>query len=176
VSSPDAPLATGPRGGGFATVFLLGFSAAVFGLLGGLPSIVGPIVGIAGVAGSHLWRRWRPTAGTAPLAPVLLAIAALALTSPPVAASELFGGLTGLALLLWIADDPARPSGGGRRAAPAIALIALALGLTWAISLALPSRTPEVGIAGGLLAGAFVALAWLVGRPQALLRPAARNP
>ncbi len=169
-------------GGGLATTIVLGASAAVFGLLGGLPDFAGPIVGVVGVGVATFWRahdRRRPAALA--LLPAVLAVAVLALTSPAYPSTELFGGLTGLALLLWIADDPARARGGGRRAAPAIGLIALAVGLTWTIALVAPGQAPEVGVAGGLLAGAFVVLAWLVARPQAVLlpggapRPPARN-
>ncbi len=160
------------QGGGFATTALFAFSAGLFGLVGGLPDYAGPAIGVGGVVVSSVWRLRRGSrAGlrtALSVAPALVALAVLALTSPPVDAAELFGGLAGLAFLLWLADDPARASGGGRRAAPTIALASLAVGLAWAISLSLPASAPEIGVAAGLLAAAFVLLAILLGRPQSL--------
>jgi len=169
----SAPSERSERGGGFATTALFAFAAGLFGLVGGLPGFAGPAVGIGGVVVSSVWRGQRATRGgwrTAfSVAPALLAIAVLALTAPPVDAAELFGGLTGLSFLLWLADDPARASGGGRRAAPTIALAALAVGLAWAISLSLPTGSAEIGVAAGLLTAAILLLAILLGRPQALV-------
>jgi len=88
----------------------------------------------------------------------------LAVTAPVVPSTELFAGLTGLAFLLWLADDPARPVGGGRRAVPAIAVGALGVGVAWAITLGLEGRSPDVGLAGALLAAALVLLALLLAR------------
>jgi hypothetical protein len=164
------------HGGGLATTVLLGFAAGVLGLLGGLPLYVGPTIGVLGVVASVLLRRSRPErSGTLALLPVLLAIALLAATAPVVPSTELFAGLTGLALLVWVADDPARPAGGGRRAVPVIALGALGVGLAWAITLALPGRSPNVGLAGGLLAAALVLLALLIARLPRLTLGSVRN-
>lgn len=170
---------TDPRGpsdlgGGIATTGLFAFSAAVLGLLGGLPEYLGPAIGVGGVAISAVWRTFRrDRPGAVTIAPALIALATLAVAAPALASTELFGGLSGLAFLLWLADDPSRPRGGGRRAAPAIAMVALAVGVSWAITLGVPGRTPEIGLAGGLLAAAFVLLAWLVSRPQVVLLSAA---
>jgi len=120
---------------------------------------------VVGVILSAFFRSRQPVGlGTWGLLPALGAIAILAATAPAIASTELFGGLTGLAFLLWIADDPARPSGGGRRAVPTIALGALGVGLAWAITLALPSKGPDIGLAGGLLAAGLVLLAVLIAR------------
>lgn len=150
------------RGGGLATTVLLGGTACFLGLLGGLPLLLGPAVGALGVTASALWRTYgRGRGGAVALVPALLALVVLALTAPVAASTDLFAGLTGLAFLLWVADDPGRPAGGGRRAVPTIAPAALALGLAWAITLALAGQPQEVGLAGGLLAAALVLLAVL---------------
>ena len=159
------------HGGGLATTVLLGLCAGVFGLLGGLPLVVGPALGVLGVAASSVIRagglRRFPSLA---LVPTLVVLVILAASAPPVASTELFAGLTGLAFLLWVADDPERPAGGGRRAVPTIALGALWVGLAWGITLSLPGRTADVGLAGGLLAAALVLLAVLIARlPQVSL-------
>ncbi len=110
-------------------------------------------------------RGMRPGAyGTLTLVPPVVALGLLAATAPPGPSTDLFGGLSGLALLLWIADDPGRPSGGGRRAVPTIAVASLGVGLAWAVTLALPSKAPDVALGGALLAAALVLLAVLLGR------------
>ena len=173
MSGPSAPP---DQGGGFATTALLGFAMAALGLVGGLPFGFGPSLGVAGVIVTAVLRsRWPERFGTLALAPALVALAILAATSPAVPSAELFSGLTGLAFLLWIADDPARPSGGGRRAVPTIALGALGVGLAWTITLAVPGRSPDVGLAGGLLAAALVLLAILIARLPRLTFGGVRN-
>ncbi|HYA11333.1 MAG TPA: hypothetical protein VEH10_06685, partial [Thermoplasmata archaeon] len=67
------------------------------------------------------------------------------------------------------------PSGGGRRAVPTIALGALGVGLAWTITLAVPGRSPDVGLAGGLLAAALVLLAILIARLPRLTFGGVRN-
>ena len=173
MNEPVLPL---DRGGGLATAVLFGFTAGVFGLLGGLSVLYGPAIGVGGVAIASALRGWRPEQyRTVALAPAILALAILAATAPPVPAAELFGGLSGLAFLLWAADDPSRPSGGGRRAVPTIALASLGVGLAWAITLAVPGRAADIGLAGALLASALVLLALLVARLPRLTLGATRN-
>ena len=164
------------HGGGVASAALFGFAIVLFGLVGGLPLVVGPAVGAGGVIASSLWRR--PPRGTdraIPLLPAIAAIAVLAATSPATSSAELFGGASALAFLVWLADDPARPRGGGRRAGPVVLLVALTVGLSWAITLAVPGRGPQIALAGALLAVAFVLLAILLSRPQVLLNPSVRK-
>jgi hypothetical protein len=168
VSTPTPPAA----GGGYATTVLLVAVAAFLGLLGGLPYFLGPAVGVLGGVGSAVLRRRRGRHGGAVvLLPVLGAIAVLVVTAPPGPGSELFAGLTALALLLWLADDPARAAGGGRRAVPTLAPAALAVGLAWAITLGLAGASADVGLAGALLATGLVLLAFLFAN---LARPGAR--
>ena len=159
-----APVAAG-RGGGWATTALFGFAMGSLGLLGGLPIYVGPALGAGTVVISALLRSFKPGAhGTLTLVPAVVAIAVLAASAPPGPATELFGGLSALAFLLWVADDPARPSGGGRRSVPTLALASLGVGLAWAVTLALPTNSPDVALGGALLAAALVLLAVLLGR------------
>lgn len=162
------------RGGGVATTALFAFAACALGLLGGLPFYVGPVAGGLGVLGSAVWRTYRPQPGwTVALAPALSAMTVLTATAPAAPSTELFAGLTGLAFLLWVADDPDRPAGGGRRAVPTIALAALAVALVWVVALALTGRTTGIGLTGGVLAIALILLAVLFARfPRPPSRPA----
>jgi hypothetical protein len=156
-------------GGSVATTVLLAAVAGFLGLLGGLPLFLGPAVAVAGVVGSAVLRRRRRRYGGAViLLPAVVAVAVLVTTAPPDPGSELFAGLTSLALLLWLADDPSRAAGGGRRAVPTLAPAALAVGLAWAITLGLAGTSEDVGLAGSLLATGLVLLAFLfanLGRP-----------
>jgi len=164
------------HGGGWATAAIFGFSACVLGLLGGLPIGVGPAIGAAGVIASTVWRADRPRRrGALPLAPALVAVLVLSVTAAPAPSTLLFAGLTGLSFLLWVADDPTRPSAGGRRAMPTIAVVALGVALAWSITLALPGRTSDVALAGALLAVALVVLALLLARLPASATLPSRN-
>lgn len=167
------------RGGGVLPVVLLGLTLGVLGLLGGLPYYLGPLVAGLGVFASGLARRRRPSRGAVwTLLPALAALSVLAATATIGAATELFAGLSGLAFLLWVADDPTRPVGGGRRAMATIGPAALAVGLVWSIGLVYSGRTEEVGLGGALIATGLVLLGLLVvsvsRRPPEL--PAARPP
>ncbi len=158
-----APAAERTVGGGLLTAGLFGGTMALLGLLGDLPFLLGPTVGVAAVVASTAWRRSNPRQGEVwGVLPALAALALLAVAAPVTLSTELAAGVGGLAALLWLADDPARPSGGGRRAVPAIALAALSLGLAWSIVLIVPSSTANVGLAGGLLAFAIVLVALLL--------------
>lgn len=164
----SAAIVEGPRGGSGFTLALAVLSAATFGLVGGLPELAGPAIGVGGIVLTAAWRRFGPSPGEAygPL-PALIAFVVLAASSPPSASAELFGALAALALLLWLADDPARPSGGGRRAVPTLAACSLVVAVAWSLALALPRPSGAVGLAGGLLALALLVLAWLLAREVA---------
>ncbi len=152
------------RGGGLPTAALLGFAMGVLGLLGGLTIYVGPALGVGAVAAATVLRRVRPRwLGRLNLLVPLVALAVLAATAPPAPSTELFGALGALGLLLWVADDPERPRGGGRRALPILSVAALGVGLAWGVTLAFPSRSPDVALGGALLATALVLLAVLLG-------------
>ena len=156
---------------------VLGLVAGFFGLLGGLPGFLGPVVGVLGVVGSALLRSREPVLGGAvPLLPALVALAVLTGTAPAGPPTDLLAGLIALLLLLWAADDPARPAGGGRRAVPTVAPAFLAVGLAWVLSLALIGQPADIGLAGALLAAALVVLAFLFAslthRPPSLAQTA----
>jgi hypothetical protein len=166
-----------PRGGVGTTVLLaaiLGF----LGLLGGLPAFLGPAIGVLGAVGSYVLRRTdRGGTSVLALAPSLLALAILAPAAPAGPGTDLFAGLAALALLLWVADEPGRPSGTTRRAIPTIAPAALGVAFAWALSLGLPGQEADVGLAGSLIAGALVVLAFLLGNlsaPTGAAAPPAR--
>jgi len=162
VSSGPAP---GARGGSAFTLALLLGATIAFGFVGGLAEFVGPAVGAGGVvASAWLRRRYGLAAPTATLVPAVAALGVLAVSAAPVTSAELLGGLAALALLLWIADDPSRPAGGGRRAFRAIAACAASLGIAFGLFLALPALPPAVGVAGGLLAFVLLFLAVLLER------------
>jgi hypothetical protein len=159
---------TGPpradRGGGGGLTFAVAVaSVAAFGLVGGLPWLLGPVIGAAGMVAASFVRRRADVGSTLGPLPALLALAALAVTSPPVASAELFGGLATLGVLLWLADDPARPAGGGRRAGMALGSCAFAVAVAWSIILLLPRPSSAIGAAGALLVVVLLALAYLLG-------------
>jgi hypothetical protein len=157
-------------GGSVLTLVLAGAATALFGWVGGLPFLLGPVVGVAGVVGSSLLRT-RPRVGASfgPW-PALLALAALAVTAPPVSSAELFGGLATLAVLVWLADDPSRPSGGGRRAGLTIGSCAVGVAVAWSLLAVAPRPTGAVGVAGALLVVVLLVVAYLLVR-EASPRP-----
>lgn len=153
------------RGGSPFTLALFVAATTAFGFVGGLADLVGPVIGAAGVVATAILRRRYPDTGPAlMLLPALAALGVLAVTAAPVPSTELLGGVASLTLLLWTADDPARPAGGGRRAVPALAACAASVGIVFGLSLALPSLPPGIGIAGGLLALVILVLAVLLER------------
>jgi len=158
-----APIYRPPgRGGSALTATLLGLSLGVLGLLGNVPYFLGPAVAAVGVLGSFYARRRRPSSRSlAPLVPALLALVVLTATASAEASTELFAGLSGLAFLVWVADEPTRPAGGGRRAAGTIGSVALAVGVVWAIGLGFGGRTEEIGLAGALIATGLIVLVLL---------------
>lgn len=156
---------SGPgRGGSGLTFGVAAVAVAVFGLVGGLPDLIGPALGVAGLAVASWWRRRPATGATFGPLPAVVALAVLAATSPAAPSTELFGGLAAVALLLWLADDPSRPAGGGRRAGFAVATCALAVGIAWSVALVLPRPSGAIGIAGGMLAALLLLVAYLLAR------------
>lgn len=153
-----------PLGGRGVTFAVAAIAMAVFGLVGGLPALLGPIVGVVGLAASDLWRRRPPTGATFGPLPVLLGLSAIAVSSPAVPSTELFGGFATVAVLLWLADDPGRPAGGGRRAVLALGSCALAVVVAGAVVLGTHVPHREVGVAGGVLAFVLLLLSYLLVR------------
>jgi hypothetical protein len=96
----------------------------------------------------------------------MLAVSVEVVLAPPIPLAEVLAGVSGVAFLFWIADDPHRPTGTGRRGVVPIAVVALGVGFSLSIILVLPPGTSEVGIAGGLLALAMVLVAVLLARTR----------
>jgi hypothetical protein len=163
--SPPGP--PGRRGSVRPVSLALLFVAATFlGYLSGFPGGFGPFLAAAAVAVAAGLRvsSSRTVAACAPI-PALAALAIEAVPAPVGLGSDLVAGLAGLAFLVWLADDPSRPVGGAVRSLPTVAVPALALGIAWSSALFLPSGAVPLGVAGGLLALALAAVAFLVGRP-----------
>jgi hypothetical protein len=144
---------------------LLG-SASYLGFLSGYPRGFGPLLAAVVVliaAGLRASSR-RKLAVWAPV-PALAALVIEAVPAPVGLGTELVAGLAGLAFLVWLADDPARPVGGAFRSLPTVAVPALAVGIAWSSALFLPAGAVPLGVAGALLALTLTAVAFLVGRP-----------
>lgn len=142
-------------------------AAALFGSATVLPWFLWAAVVAAGVGGTAALRpSGRPAAARYAAAPALGALVVLAASSPSTSAAGLFGGLAGIALFAWLSEDPQRAPGGSRRAAPALGLIVVALGIAWASGFLLPSGTAQIGIGSGLLVAAAILIAVLLGRPD----------
>lgn len=158
------PSAFDPPGGGVATFVLAAVALTLFGLVGGLPYFLGPVVGGVGLAAAAVARRGSGVGPTFGPLPVLLALGALAVSSPSVPSTELFGGFATVAVLLWLADDPGRPAGGGRRAVVALGSGALAVVIAGTFALVVHVPHAEVGVAGGILAFVLLLVAYLLVR------------
>ncbi len=102
---------------------------------------------------------------TAPV-PVLAGLGLLAAVTPVAAVPGLLAGVAGIVAIVWMLDDPLGPAHGVRRGLLVWSIPAIAVGVAWASASLLPSSSAPVGIAGALLAGALVVLAYLVRRPQ----------
>lgn len=145
---------------------VFGAAAGVFGYLSGFPAGAGLAVVLVAVGVAEVLRsNASPSVAAFAPVPAVLGLVVVAVGSPAGLGIELFAGLAGLALLLWLADDPFRPVGGDRRSLPALAIPALALGIAWSSALFLPAGAVPLGVAGGLLALALAAVALLLGRP-----------
>jgi hypothetical protein len=155
---------------------LLLVSASFLGYLSGFPGGFGVLLAAGAVLLAALLRLV-PEGNLASYAavPALAGIALEAIAAPVGLGTELVAGLSALALLVWLADDPARPVGGFLRALPTVALPALALGIAWSSALFLPSGAVPLGVAGGLLALTVVAVALLAGRPTVFDQEEARS-
>jgi len=147
---------------------LLGAIGGLFGFVTGLPHGEGVITVIAGVLLGGWMQRQRSRGRLRSLAPipVLVALGATAVASPLGLLPELLAGASGLAVLVWLADDPGRPVGGVARARLTVGIPALALGIAWSSALLLPSSSAPIGVAAGLLVFVLVTVAFLIGWPS----------
>lgn len=164
MTDPAAPPA--PRPIRPVSLALLLVAVTYLGYLSGFPWGFGALLAVGGVTLAAILRS-RPTGPDAAYAPVpaLGALVVEAAFAPVGFGTELLAGLAGLAFLVWLADDPARPSGGPLRGFPTITVPSLALGIAWSSALFLPAGAIPLGVAGALLALALAAVAFLVGSP-----------
>jgi hypothetical protein len=159
----------GPATAGLSGEFLLAGLVAAFALVTDLPWPIALTVGLGGVGATLSVRRWgQPLAVELAPGPVLVSLGVLAITAPSNPIAALLGGGCGLAILVCLADDPAREVGGPRRAGSTMLVVALAFGIAWGSALLLPPASGALGIAGGLLALTLFLIASLLRRPQLL--------
>lgn len=158
------------------TALVLGALALAVAYGSGLPTGVGLAVALGGV-GAGVVLRVVPVAAARSSFPVppLLALGLLSLSTPVGPLPILLVGLSGVAFVAWLLEDPFRPSAGAARGAGVWALPALGVGLAWASSYVLPPSSASLGVAGGLAAAALVALAVLVSRPVLFDRDATQS-
>jgi hypothetical protein len=173
---PEASLPRRRSGSGSLALLL-----AVVGLLGYVargPADLGVAVAVIGVGAGGLLQRVPRSSSIRSLAPVpvVLSVVTVAAASPLGAVPELLGGVAGLAVLVWLADDLDRPAGGIGRATSTLGISAAGVGIAWASAVLLPSRSSaSLGIAAGLLVFVVVAIAYLVGQPSAFDREEASS-
>jgi hypothetical protein len=137
-----------------------------FGYVSGFSYGMGAAIAVAAVAlGAGLRATGRRSLSPYAPVPVLLALAAFAVHAPVGLGFEFLAGLSALAFLVWLVDDPARPQRGALRSLPTVAVPALALAIAWSSALFLPAGAVPLGVAGGLLALTLALVAFLVGRP-----------
>ncbi|MGB6501791.1 MAG: hypothetical protein WBG19_10445 [Thermoplasmata archaeon] len=163
-----APRTISSTGVGLSAGVLL-VAIEAFALTTTLPWIVAIIVGGSGGATAILLRLFsggRRTDSAALV--VLLVLGVLAVTAPDSPVAGAAGGLVVLALLLWLADDPERLSGGMRRAIPAIGVAGLAFGVAWVSAFLLPSTRVPTGVIAGLLVAVILLATALLARPEIL--------
>ncbi|MGA8276348.1 MAG: hypothetical protein WB789_04310 [Thermoplasmata archaeon] len=150
---------------------VLVIAAIGLSLLTPLPLVVGVTLAVAGATLASLLRVLLPRRlRFLGLFPALVALGVFVADSPVGTIPELAGGVGGLALLLWCAEDPDRYPGGLVRGLAGLAVPAAVVGIALAGSLLLPSGVGSLGIAAGLLAVTVVAVALLLGAPRAFDR------
>lgn len=146
-------------------------AATGLGFLAAGPAGIGAVSAVVGVALGVALRRLRyaTARALAPL-PVVVGAGVATVVGPLGVAPEFAAAATGLALLLWLADDPSSLPGGVGRARSALALPALAVLLAWTATLVLPAGSGSLGLAAALLVFVLGAVAVLLSRPNAFDR------
>jgi len=164
---------TGPqRASPVRRLGLPGLAIAALSLLwlalgSGLPLLVAGLLLLAALAGAIGLRLWPDPAGRgAAWVPLVVALAVLSVTTPLTFLAELVAGLGGIAVLLFLVDDPDRLPGGLGRGLSTVALPAVAVGVAWSSALLLPPGTAPIGVAAGVLVFALAVVAFLLGRPD----------
>lgn len=124
-------------------------------------------VAVAGVVIATLCRGGRgPSMREASLVPLVAAAGFLAFEASFGPLPELLAGFAGVTLVLWATDDPARPVGGVHRGVLVWGLPAMGVAVAWTSTFVLPPSAAPLGVAGGLLAAALIAIAVLVRSPR----------
>jgi len=133
----------------------------------GLPDRAGLGLAVAALA-LGIGCRWTssPTGREVAWVPSVVVLGILSITTPLTILAELVAGLGGIAVLLWMVDDPDRLPGGVARGLPLLALPALAVGVAWSSALLLPPGAAPLGAAAALLAFAVAIVAFFLGRPD----------
>jgi hypothetical protein len=148
---------------------VLAVALGLFSLTTTLPWVVALIVAGAGAAAAIALRSFssgRRTDAAALLA--LFTLGVLAITAPDTPEAGVAGGVVVLALLLWLADEPGRLSGGMRRALPALGVTSLAFGVAWTSAFLLPAVRVPTGVIAGLLVAVILLVTLLLARPETL--------
>jgi len=150
---------------------LLATASATLALVSSLPLFLGLSLTIGAATLASLLRVALPRSvrGLA-LLPALVGLGAVAVYCPLGTFPELLGGLAGLALLLWCAEDPDRYPGSLGRGLAALFVPGAAFGIAWTSSLLLPAGLGTVGIAAALLAASATAAVLLLRAPGAFDR------
>jgi len=155
---------------------VLALPALFLGYLSGFPEGAGIVVMAAAVVASAVLRAsGHPRRAAYAPVPVLVGLWVEAVSAPVGFGTEFVAGFAGVAFLVWLADDPARPVGGAVRGLSVVAVPALALGIAWSSALFLPAGVVPLGVAGALLALTIAAVALLVGRPSLFEHEEARS-
>lgn len=146
---------------------LTAVATIVLGFAGRLPDDLGLVLAatsIAVAAGMRL--ALSPLVRELSVVPPIAGLAVVTIAAPITFLAELVAGLGGVALLVWMTDDPDRPPGGLARGLTTVSIPGLAVGIAWSSGLLLPTGAISFGIAGGLLALVLTAVAFLTGRPE----------
>jgi hypothetical protein len=146
-------------------------------LLGSLNWVAGALIAVGGASLASGVRAASPRSlQFLGLVPALIALGILASYASLSPVTGLAGGLAGLALLLWCAEEPDRLPGGLARGAGMLAVPAAGFGIAWTSSFLLPAGLGTVGIAAALLASSAAAIVLLLQSPRTFDRdPAATS-
>jgi len=156
---------------------LLALTSVALAAVGPWPLIIGVGLALGGATSASFVRAWAPRRWRyLGLVPALASLGILAAYSPLGILPELLGGVAGLALLLWCAEEPDRRPGAMARGTTGLFVPAAAFGIAWMSSLLLPSGLGTIGIAATLLAASTTAIVLLLRAPRVFDRdPAATS-
>ncbi|HTT73713.1 MAG TPA: hypothetical protein VMG99_06160 [Thermoplasmata archaeon] len=142
-------------------------AAVGLGIDSGFGVVVGVGLALAGGLGTVGLRLAPDARGrAAAIGPALAALALGAVAAAPSPLAAPIAALGGIGILLWLLDDPDRPSGGPARGRYVILLPGLAAAIAWAGALVLPAGSIDFGFAAVFLVVTFGLVAVLLGRPD----------